>query len=135
MAILRAMGPRAEVVRAFLGLTDAVLYGPAALGRRERELLAVAVSETNGAAYSAGVHADLLDQLGGGPDGGERDRALVAFARRLTLTPRNGEDAVAELRDHLTADEAHDAIAVVALLNLANRVALATGISAADDLL
>ena len=62
--ILRALGPRAEVVRAFLELADAVLYGPAALGRRERELLALATSEANGADYSAGVHATLLSELG-----------------------------------------------------------------------
>lgn len=49
MAILRAMGPRAEVVRSFLSITEAVLYGPATLGRRERELLALATSEANGA--------------------------------------------------------------------------------------
>src|SRR3954469_7234139 len=79
MAIVRAMGPRAEVVRGFLSLADAVLYGPAALGRRERELLAVATSEANGAEYSTAVHADLLKRLGGGPDAGERDRALVRF--------------------------------------------------------
>ena len=71
MAILRALGPRAEVVRAFLELADAVLYGPAALGRRERELLALATSEANGADYSAGVHATLLSELG---DAGEHDR-------------------------------------------------------------
>jgi hypothetical protein len=44
MAILRALGPRAEVLQAFLGLSEAVLYGPAALGHREREVLAVATS-------------------------------------------------------------------------------------------
>jgi uncharacterized peroxidase-related enzyme len=134
MAVLRAMGPRAEVLRAFLALTDAVLYGPAALGRRERELLAVATSQANGADYSRDVHAVLLEQGGGGPDGSDRDSALVAFARRLTLAPREGGEAVAGLRDHLSTDEVHDAIAVVALLNLANRAALATGISSADDL-
>ena len=57
MAILRAMGPRAEVVRAFLALSEAALYGPAALGRRERELLAVATSQANEAGYSAAAHA------------------------------------------------------------------------------
>ena len=134
MAILRAMGPRAEVVRAFLALTEAALYGPAALGRRERELLAVATSQANDAEYSTEAHAALLEELGGGPDGSERDRALVAFARRLTVTPREAGAAVADLRLHLSPDEVHDAIAVVALLNLANRAALATGISAADDL-
>jgi uncharacterized peroxidase-related enzyme len=134
MAILRAMGPRAEVLRAFLALTDASLYGPAALGRRERELLAVATSQANGAEYSAHVHAALLQESGGGPDGGDRDSALVRFARRLTVAPREGRQAVADLRDHLSPDEVHDAIAVVGLLNLANRTALATGISLSDDL-
>jgi uncharacterized peroxidase-related enzyme len=134
MAILRALGPRAEVVRAFLALADAALYGPAALGRRERELLALAVSEANGADYSAGIHAGLLEERGGGPDGSARDAALVEFARRLTLAPREGGEAVEELRQHLSDAEVYDAIAVVGLLNLANRAALATGITTADDL-
>jgi uncharacterized peroxidase-related enzyme len=133
MAILRALGPRPEVVRAFVALADAVLYGPAHLGRRERELLAVATSRANGADYSATVHAELLDGLGGGPHD-DRDGALVEFARRLTLAPGEAEDAVAALRAHLSDEEAYDAIAVVGLLNLANRSALATGITPADDL-
>jgi alkylhydroperoxidase family enzyme len=64
----------------------------------------------------------------------ERDGALIAFARRLTLAPREAGEAVAELRAHLSDAEAYDALAVVGLLNLANRAALATGITAADDL-
>src|SRR5690242_2733353 len=84
MAILRAMGPRAEVVRALLALSDAALYGPAAVGGRERGLLAVATSEANGAAYSAEVHRALLEELGGDGDDA-RDGALIDFARRLTL--------------------------------------------------
>ena len=131
MAILRALGPRAEVVRAFLELADAVLYGPAALGRRERELLALATSEANGADYSAGVHATLLSELGAA---GEHDEALRAFARRLTLAPAEAEDAVAALRAHLSDAEVYDAVTVVGLLNLANRSALATGIAVEDDL-
>ena len=134
MAILRAMGPRAEVVRGFLALAEAALYGPAILGRRERELLARATSEANGADYSAQAHSALLEQLGGGPDQSARDRALADFARRLTLTPREGAAAAEELQNHLTDDEVHDAIAVVSLLNFANRAALATGITADDDL-
>jgi uncharacterized peroxidase-related enzyme len=133
MAILRAMGPRPEVPRAFVALADATLYGPAALGRRERELLALATSQANGASYSIEVHAGLLDGLGGARDDA-RDRALVAFARRVTLAPGEAAEAVAELREHLSVEEAYDAIAVVGLLNLANRAALATGIGTADDL-
>jgi alkylhydroperoxidase family enzyme len=49
------------------------------------------------------------------------------------LAPREAGEAGAELRAHLSDAEAYDAIAVVGLLNLANRSALATGITAADD--
>jgi alkylhydroperoxidase family enzyme len=59
-----------------------------------------------------------------------RDQTLVAFARRLTLAPRAAAETVADLRAHLS----DDAIAVVGLLNFANRSALATGITPADDL-
>src|SRR3954462_14249523 len=104
MAILRALGPRGEMVRAFVALADAALYGPAFLDRRERELLAVAVSEANGAAYSAEVHSSLLASLGDGPDGSARDDALVSFARRMTVSPRDGTEAVAALREELSDD-------------------------------
>jgi uncharacterized peroxidase-related enzyme len=145
MAILRAMGPRAEVLQAFLAPSEAALYGPATLGRREREVLALATTQANDAEYSADAHAALLEELEGA-DGGERDQALADFARRLTHAPREageaGEareareagEAVVELRVHLSDAEVHDAIAVVGLLNFANRAALATGITAADDL-
>ena len=133
MAILRALGPRPELLRAFLALTEAALYGPAALGRRERELLALATSQANGAGYSAEVHAALLEQLGGAEESA-RDRALADFARRLTLAPLEAPEAVAALRAHLPVAEVYDAIAVVGLLNFANRAALATGIGTADDL-
>jgi AhpD family alkylhydroperoxidase len=132
MAILRALGPRAEVVQAFVALTDAVIYGPAALGRRERELLAVATSNANGAIYSSDMHGALLEKLGG-PDGSARDHALMAFARRVTLTPHESAAAADELAAYLGAEELSDAVNTVALLNLANRVALAAGISPADD--
>jgi len=134
MAILRAMGPRAEVAQAFLALADAALYGPAALGRRERELLALETSRANGAEYSAEAHAALLERLGGPEPEGARDRALIDFARRLTADPRGAGQAVEDLRTQLSVDEVYDAIAVVGLLSFANLAALATGITASDDL-
>jgi uncharacterized peroxidase-related enzyme len=133
MAILRAMGPRAEVVQAFRALAEAALYGPAALERRDRELLAVATSEANGADYSTEVHAALLGQLGGA-NRTPRDTALRDFARRLTVDPRQAPQAVTDLRAHLSVAEVYDAIAVVGLLNFANRAALATAITTSDDL-
>jgi uncharacterized peroxidase-related enzyme len=134
LAILRALGPRPELVRAFLAQAEAALYGPATLARRERELLAVATSRANGADYSAEAHSSLLDRLGGGPDGSPRDHALIAFAERLTLSPRESAEAVADLRAWCSVEEIYDAIAVVGLLNHANRAALAAGITDADDL-
>ena len=41
---------------------------------------------------------------------------------------------MAALRAHFSVAEVYDAIAVVGLLNLANRTALATGIVTSDDL-
>ena len=41
---------------------------------------------------------------------------------------------MAALRAHLSVAEVYDAIAVVGLLNFANRAALATRITPADDL-
>lgn len=86
--------------------------------------------------YSAAVHAGLRERHGGA-EPGARDHTLVAFAHRLTLAPREaGEagEAAADLRRHCSEAEVYDAIAVVGLLNFANRAALATGISTADDL-
>ena len=56
MAILRAMGPRAEVVRAFLDMTEAVLYGPAALGRVSASCCTGDLRGERGG-YSAEIHA------------------------------------------------------------------------------
>jgi alkylhydroperoxidase family enzyme len=101
------------------------------LGRREREVLARATSEANGAAYSASVHAGLLDELGGRH---ADDEPLEAFARRVTLHPSESADAIEALREHLTDDQTSDALLVVSLLNLANRQTLGTAITTADDL-
>src|SRR3954467_5642024 len=97
MAILRAQGPRAPVVDAFLQMANTVLYDEAVLDRRERELIALATSEANGASYSVAVHADLLAAAGGVGDG-PRDRALFAFARTVTVEPARSAAAVAALR-------------------------------------
>ena len=57
-------GPAGGGGPGFLDLADAALYGPAALGRRERELLDVATSEANGADYSCLLYtSDAADEL------------------------------------------------------------------------
>jgi alkylhydroperoxidase family enzyme len=49
-------------------------------------------------------------------------------------SPREGTNAVADLSNHLSPDEVYDAIVVVAHMNTANRVVLASGITPEDDL-
>lgn len=113
-----------------LPLPDEATAGPALAGE-----YAARAGDLSGqrSRVLAEAHAALLAELGGA-GAVDRDQALVDFARRLTLAPREAREAVAELRSHLTDAEVHDAIAVMGLPNFANRAALATGITAADDL-
>ena len=49
--IVRVMTPNPAVLRASMELYRATMYGPSPLSRRQRELLAVVVSGTNGCVY------------------------------------------------------------------------------------
>lgn len=49
--IVRLMSPNPEVLHASMALYKAVLYGPSPLSRRQREMLAVVTSRTNGCRY------------------------------------------------------------------------------------
>ena len=49
--IVRVMTPSPDVLRASMQLYKAVMYGPSALSRRQREMLAGVVSEANGCRY------------------------------------------------------------------------------------
>ncbi|HEX5054046.1 MAG TPA: carboxymuconolactone decarboxylase family protein [Planctomycetota bacterium] len=49
--IVRIMTPNPAVLRASMQLYRAVMYGESPLSRRQREMLAVAVSKANGCVY------------------------------------------------------------------------------------
>ena len=49
--IVRAMSPSPHMLDASMGLYKAVMYGPSALSRRQREMLAVVVSVANDCHY------------------------------------------------------------------------------------
>ena len=92
---------------------------------------------TAGGGHVGGERGDVLER--GAHSAGRAPWPETATARwwpsrGAALTPGDSAAAVEDLREHLSDDEIYDAIAVVGLLNLANRVALATGISTADDL-
>ena len=89
-----------------------VLYGKSKLTRRERELIAVAVSHANGCDYCVQHHADAfaryekneaivagLRAKGDHGDLSSRDRALVFFAQGVTKRPDvTPQDDVERLR-------------------------------------
>jgi alkylhydroperoxidase family enzyme len=49
--IVRTMSPNPPVLEASLELYRRIMFGPSGLSRREREMLAVVVSATNGCHY------------------------------------------------------------------------------------
>jgi uncharacterized peroxidase-related enzyme len=82
------------------GLFNSIMYGHGGSRRADRELSAVATSRVNGCPYCASVHARLYAQLtkdnetiqrlldeGVDTDLGERERAIVDFAAKLTRAP------------------------------------------------
>jgi len=112
------------------------------LSAAEREMIAVVVSMGNGCLYCLVAHGAALREAWGDPvmadritldwrraDGlSERQRAICAFAERLTLRPVESTEADLELlRAHGLADEdVWDVIEVAAMYNLTNRMAMAT---------
>jgi uncharacterized peroxidase-related enzyme len=82
------------------GLFNAVMYGPGGVRRSDRELASVAASLINGCVYCTSVHARRYAQLtkdaalmqclldeGIETELGERERAIVDYAVRLTRDP------------------------------------------------
>lgn len=81
-------------------LFNAIMYGPGGVRRSDRELASVAVSIVNGCVYCTSVHARRYAQLtkesatvqrlledGVGAELGERERAVVDYAVKLTCDP------------------------------------------------
>jgi uncharacterized peroxidase-related enzyme len=113
------------------------------LSAAEREMIAVVVSMANGCLYCLVAHGAALREAWGDPvmadritldwrraDGlSARQRAICAFAERLTLRPVEAtEEDLEALRGHGLADEdAWDVIEVAAMYNFTNRLAQATG--------
>jgi len=113
-------------LNAHLGLYRTLMFGPSALTRAEREMIAVAVSAANACGYCVAHHQHALRTEGGD----ERGRALVAYALKLTRTPASvTEHDVQTLRTAGVPDAGvHDAAAVTAYYNFVNRLALGLGV-------
>jgi len=139
--VLRAYALRPEKLRAFIALYNDLMLGESGLSRLEREMVAVVVSAANRCYYCLVAHGQAVRKLSGDPELGEmlvmnwrvaelpaRQRAMLAFAWDLTLTPHLvGEAERRALRKHGLGDEdLFDLANVVGFFNMSNRVASAT---------
>ena len=113
-----------------------------ALSRKEREMIALAVSSHNSCEYCLASHAAYLREITGDPvlpdlithnyrraELGERERALLDFAVKLSKTSAEmSPDDLAPLRELGLSDETiFEAAQVAAMFNFTNRLANALG--------
>ena len=136
-----------RVMRSHLELYLSILFGPSGLRRREREMVAVAVSQANGCSYCVDHHSEALaryvkdrgfvEALRSGLPRieSERDEAVLQFARKLTNSPGEmTEEDVNRLREAgLGDEEILDLTLVSAYFNLVNRIVNALGVEATPE--
>ncbi|HEX9466448.1 MAG TPA: peroxidase-related enzyme [Alphaproteobacteria bacterium] len=141
-----AMNPAAG--RALIEYHEVVLRGPSPLSVAERELIAAYVSGLNGCHYCHGVHAvtaeafgipaTLMKSLLDDPETADVDpklKPLLAYARKLTLTPARmtEADAKAVYAAGWTEKALHDACSVCCLFNFMNRLLDGHGVHGNDS--
>jgi uncharacterized peroxidase-related enzyme len=157
MSFLRSLRPEAgllqifqafpETARPLLEYHEVLLRGESPFNAAERELIAAYVSGLNNCNYCRAVHSqtavalgiqtDAISQIFSGCDLehlDERMRPVLAFVRKLTLSP--GEITSADVDAIFAADwddrALHDAVAICALFNLMNRLVNGLGVEASE---
>jgi len=143
---IQSLNPK--MIGPHLDLYMAIMFERSGLSRGEREMVAVRVSVMNGCAYCVRHHAEALRacwksdgraevlERGELPEGlGERERAMLRYADRLTSDPAGVEQGdVAALRDAGLSDaEILGVASVVAYFNFVNRIAVGLGVEVADE--
>lgn len=138
----QAMSPEPDYLEAFWRLHEVVMR-EGRLPRREKEMIALAVSAVNRCAYciaahsarlrAIGVEDRVVDALREDPlraDLDDRDRGVVRFVLKMTHAPTTIEDADLERLRELGWDDGaiFEAIAVAAHFNGLNRFLDALGV-------
>ena len=147
--IYKAMSLRPELMEKVRSLCDQSHFEDGYLPRRTKERIATLVSGLNHSTYCTGSHSDGLRQLGsseqeiaalkqGDPDAAplpKKDKALLQFARRLTLKPGEVSDEdISRLRSAGWKDEQiFEAAFDASLFSFFNRVAATYGLDEAPD--
>jgi len=125
----------------FVAMYNNLMLGESGLSKLEREMIAVAVSSQNRCYYCLTAHGAAVRQYSRDPLLGEhmvmnyrvarvskRQRAMLDFAVKLTVSPWSAEDADRERlrRAGFSDRDIWDISAVVGFFNMSNRVASAT---------
>ena len=139
--VLVAYAHNPDKLRAFSQMYNTLMLSKGGLTKLEREIIAVAVSAVNRCWYCLVAHGAAVRVMSGNAELGDalsldhrfaklsaRERALVDFARKLTLASSEiGEPDREALRAQgLTAADIWDAAEVAAFFNMSNRLASAT---------
>lgn len=146
--VIRISGLLPEVMDRNLDYYMALMYGTHKLPRAAREMVAVEVSRANGCEYCVNHHGAALGRVlrddaaarefmehGRAAFVTAKDRAMLRYARQLTLTPTQaGPRDVQSLRVAGFEDEEILAINhIVGFFNLMNRVVLGLGVDLEPD--
>ena len=127
-------------LQAFTGMYNDLMLADSPLSKLQREMVAVTVSSANRCWYCLVAHGAAVRELSGSAELGERlvinwrtaelpadERAMLAFAHKLTVTPQEMEEGDRQaLRDAGWSERAiMDIASVAAFFNMTNRVAAA----------
>jgi uncharacterized peroxidase-related enzyme len=138
--VLQAYSLRPQKLRNFMAMYNELMLAPSGLSKLEREMVAVVVSAANRCYYCLVAHGQAVRRLSGDPELGEmmamnyrvakldaRQRAMLDFAWKLTITPHDIADAdrAALGRVGLGAEDIFDLAETVAFFNMSNRMAYA----------
>jgi uncharacterized peroxidase-related enzyme len=134
-----------EIYSNHVRVSEAILRGPSPLTPGQRELIGAYVSALNSCQYCYGGHRAAAELFGipartidgllndlGTAEVEERLRPILAFVRKLTLTPAHMTQADADAVFAASWDESalHSAIAVCCHFNFMNRLVAGHGIEA-----
>lgn len=133
---------RPERFRAWFAYFKTVMDGTEGLSSREREMISVAVSMSNGCLYCLVAHGAALREQSDDPVDADRitldyrraglndrERAMLDYAVKVAQHPGDCEEADLDvLRAHGFSDEdVWDIIEVASMFSFTNRLAMATG--------
>lgn len=146
--ILQVHSLRPEALAAHLTLYMDLLFAPGELSRKQREMIAVAVSRANRCDYCIAHHAEALSKYMRDPLQLQRftadyhsagiaqeDVALLDYAVQLTQAPSSiTSESVERLRQfHFTSQQILLANLITAYFNFVNRIALGLGVESSPE--